>query len=136
MWRSKNVKRLFLISLVVGASASAAIRQMTLPKLECGIYRASGKVLRNSAGQYLLTMNPDTDSPAEFLLLGGDFDERFDRVGSRTTTEFYVPQPILTNEAPFVFVQSFGAAPEAKDDGVELLKKHRCGDQAKFEALH
>ncbi len=132
---SKNAKILCLINLVFAFGAAAAVRQTTLPKLECGFYKASGKVLQNSAGQFLLTMNPDSDSPAEFLILGGDFDSRFDRIGTRTTAEFYVPQPIETNEAPFVFLQQFGALPETRDDGVELLKKHRCGDSSKFVAL-
>ena len=140
MSRSRNVKTLLLINLlltVVGMGAvSAPVRQVTLPQLECGFYKASGKVLRNSAGQFLLTMNAGSDSPTEFLILGGDFDARFDRMGTRTEAELYVPQPIVNNEAPFVFLQKFGAIPDTRDDGVELVKKHRCGDKSKFVALH
>ena len=109
-------------------------RQTVLPRLECGIYKASGTVLRNSQGHYLLTMNPTSSSPTEFVLLGGDFEAKLDSVHSRTAVEFYVPATIADNSAPYVFLQKFTAHPATTDDGVELVKKHRCGDQGRYVA--
>ncbi len=137
MIRSKSARTLLSISLVAVTSALAApVRQTVLPKLECGVYRASGQVRQNAAGQYLLTLNFPSDSFFELILLGGDFDARYDRVGRRTVAELYVPKPIKDGEAPHVFLQKLGGLPSTPDDGVELLKKHRCGDDKKYVALH
>ena len=120
-----SARSLLLISFMLAASANGGIQ----PNFECGIYRISGEVGMNNNKNYVLTVRKGSSSPYELILVGGNTREKRSRVGARVTAEIYVPQPIKSNNRPFVFLREFQ---KFGPDDVEavLMRKADCGDKS------
>lgn len=105
--------------------ASTAFGAPVYPKMECGVYQASGKLRRSKQGDFVLIVREGTSSPWEFILNGGEPKEKFLRNRTKVSVEFYVPIAFSTPEHPMVFFKKF-----LKDEPKEPLVKVRaeaCG---------
>lgn len=95
----------------------------------------TGKLTRNEKGGYVITMNSDSYSPFELLLLGGSIDDKEERLGTRVAVELYLPREKKKAGPPPAFLQKFANLPvNTMVDSLKLLKEEKCQDRARFVA--
>lgn len=127
------VKLLVLISLY---SSIAGAYPPDFPVLDCGLYEVSGRLRKNPNGDFSLVMNAASASPYEFLLLGGNFDEKFEHLDTRVQLNLYVPIKIASTEQPYVFIQAMKASSLSSEsaDSVQALGSKSCGSEAEINS--
>lgn len=134
----------YAIALFHTISSSSAFAQDFPPHFGCGTYLVRGHLGMGDSVHSVLTLQYQSSSPFELILLGGDQAEKLDHVGKDITVRIYVPQPIDGNDSPFVFLQEIVEDPDdnkvvpAKKRGPigelgKLEKSEACGLKEKFK---
>jgi len=125
---SRTAKILFLISVFALPDLGGGAEVWhVVPQFECGTYLVRGVLNKNARGDLVLSMRKGSASPFELILLGGDFSDKLDHLGSLVVLEVSVPQPIKSTQRPFVMVRSVSKSENSVRD-FRLLKKTPCGD--------
>jgi hypothetical protein len=131
----KFMNRFKLAKLVLFLSAAAFAKPVEMiPKhLSCGIYRATGKLKRNTSGGFILSLNGNSFSPFALLLLGGGVAEKEKHLDTQVKVEFYYPRENKGGEPSPVFLQKFLPTPKRTPlDGVELLHEEKCFNASRY----
>ncbi|GEM_PF-5752871 len=76
------------------------------PNFPCGIYQLKGKLIENS-GHFKLIVREKTTAELEFLVLGGDLDERLEKINTNVLVNAYNPNPIEDRSKPIVYIREF-----------------------------
>lgn len=77
------------------------------PKLDCGDYQVTGKLLQAKKGKFYLNIRDKSASPFELILIGGTTKEKLLRHGTIVTAEVHVPKKIEHNQSPYVYLKKF-----------------------------
>jgi hypothetical protein len=118
-------KAVILISLIsLGCLAHAAFE--IIPKLDCGEYLIQGKLTQNQNGDFLVRIRESSSSPFEFLVLGGDFDQKLEHLDSVVTIRAKVFKKIESNNQPFVELLGYGTKLSDKSTPYKLVSRSKC----------
>ena len=144
MRKSENVKqppfiKFFLGALLLGLSPIPAPAVEIAPRLECGIYEASGKLKQDESDNFVLNLHGPNLYPYELLVVGRSVRDLRVRNGSLVKAQFYVPRKISHSPTPYVVLLKFlnreSLLEQHPEVGMEpgfaephLIKAHPCGD--------
>jgi hypothetical protein len=106
------------------------IRMGNEPHLACGIYHMNGLLRINSQNQFVLIARYKTPIAWEILPVGGDMKEKFKKLDSKVSMEFYVPKEIKGNEFPLVYFQKFLPIKDFPSDSLFYIKAEACDNQS------
>jgi hypothetical protein len=128
-----KTSKLAKILALTSASLLAAATWRPHPELGCGTYLVRGVLNTNSQGDFILSVQKNTMSPYELIILGGRIETKLESLHTMVTLRVYVPRLISTPEAPFVFFQDFERPSLGTEVPYRLLKAERCGDESRFK---
>lgn len=124
-----SVKRALCVSLLW--SATSAFAYAPFAKFDCGMYRVHGRLKLNAQGQFVLSIQENSPSQYELILLGGSFEEKMRFVGSEITAEVYVPKKIEDNTKPLSLFQRW--VKKSSDDVVVKTAELPCDQHHRFK---
>lgn len=130
----KNVKLLLLINFIIIISLPS-LSEIIQPPFDCGLYQISGFLKVNSQKHFILTVNNNTTSPFEFILLGGSFTERLSRNKTMVETTVYTPKEIINNNTPIVYLRNINSYQPGISKTFQMLSKMACGKKQLFKQL-
>lgn len=124
------VKNLRLISAFLGfIAADAAIAEPGIDihaRLDCGIYEMHGYLTQNKQGNFLIRIKHRSRSPYEYILLGGEPEEKLRNMNTAVAAQVSVNKKILSNDAPFVMLEKFLDKTAKMEGKIFLLNKKEC----------
>lgn len=129
MSRLKNVKLALLISL---GFSQAAFAFSPVPKFTCGTYHVQGILNLNSRGSFVLTVQANTASPYELILLGGIAENKMNFVGQPVAVEIYAFHELKSNNDPSVFFRGWVTMPKNPNEPVMKIADEPCGKAEKY----
>lgn len=122
-----------VVSHITYASEREIALSPSLPRLECGSYRAQGVLVQNNLGQFVLLLQGKSMASSELILMGGSIEMRRSFLGTPVVVEFYVPQPFKGTERPLVYLQNMeGVTKEARHSWVKYIRERSCHEWERF----
>ncbi len=101
--------------------------------MKCGTYQARGVLAISGQSHFVLSLNKGTKFPLEFLVVGGNFDQKMMLLNQFVSIELYVPQEISGSLGQnIVFLQKIEPCDPVYPQTIELKKNEKCGLSEKF----